>query len=143
MQLRLSPKRDKTLEQVYSKIGANIIDEHSQINAKLFHTDAYITALARAPQYKLQTERYAEPMQPWGDLPVVVVGGDELQLPPVPFESSLIAPLDGASDEHKAGVSIFAGLKHVYRLSTAMRFDDPVLIGILTKMRVAGGTTLT
>ena len=36
-------------------------------------------------------------------------------------------PLEGTSDEHKAGVTTFAGLKHVYRLSTALRFDSPVL----------------
>ena len=51
--------------------------------------------------------------------------------------------MEGCSDEHKAGVAIFAGLKHVYRLKTAMRFDDPVLIAILTKMRMPGGAKLT
>ena len=37
----------------------------------------------------------------------------------------------------------FAGLKHVYRLTTAMRFDDPVLIAILANMRMPGGAKLT
>ena len=58
---------------------------------------------------------------------VFCVGGDELQLPPVPMQASLLAPLGGCSDEYKAGVAIFAGFKHVYRLTTAMRFVDRVL----------------
>ena len=33
--LRLSEKRAKVLGNVYSKIGGKVIDEHSQINAKL------------------------------------------------------------------------------------------------------------
>ena len=106
-------------------MGAKIIDELSQINAQLFHADAYITSVARASTYKLVPERYAHSADTWGCLPVVCVGGDELQLPPVPMQASLLAPLEGCSDEHKAGVAIFSGFKHVYRLTTAMRFDDP------------------
>ena len=74
---------------------------------------------------------------------MLVPGGDELQLPPVPMEASLLAPAEGTSDEHKAGVCIFGGLKQVYRLSTAMRFDDEELISILAKMRTPGGARLT
>jgi hypothetical protein len=59
------------------------------------------------------------------------------------MEASLLAPLEGCSDEQKAGVAIFSGFKHVYRLTTAMRFDDPVLIAILAKMRTPGGARLT
>ena len=62
------------------------------------------------------------------------MGGDALQLPPVPSEASAMPPLEGKVDEHKAGTVIFAGLKHVYRLQTAMRFDDDILIHILEKM---------
>ena len=76
-------------------------------------------------------------------MPIFIMGGDELQLPPVPMEASLLAPLEGTSDEHKAGAAIFANLKHVYRLSTAMRFDDPVLISILQKMRTPSGARLS
>ena len=71
------------------------------------------------------------------------MGGDELQLPPVPMQASLLPPLEGCTDEHKAGVAIFSGFRHVYRLTTAMRFDDPVLIAILAKMRTPGGAKLT
>ena len=141
--LRLNEERARILGNVYGKMGGKIIDEFSQDNAQLFHADAYITSLARASIYKLAPERYAQPLETWGSTPVVCVGGDELQLPPVPMEASLLAPLEGRSDEHKAGVAIFAGLKHVYRLTTAMRFDDPVLIAILAKMRMPGGAKLT
>ena len=43
-----------------------------------------------------------------------------------------LAPLEGASDKQKAGVAIIAGFKHVYRLTTAMRLDDPVLVAVLS-----------
>ena len=59
------------------------------------------------------------------------------------MEASLLAPVEGTSDEHKAGVRIFGSLRQVYRLSTAMRFDDDELITILAKMRTPGGTRLT
>ena len=59
------------------------------------------------------------------------------------MQASLLAPLEGCADEHKAGVAIFSGFRHVYRLTTAMRFDDPMLIAILAKMRMPGGAKLT
>ena len=59
------------------------------------------------------------------------------------MEASLLAPLDGTVDEHRAGVAIFSGFRHVYRLTTAMRFDDPVLIAIRAKMSASGGAKLT
>ena len=68
--------------------------------------------------------------------PFRCVAGDELQLPPIPQESRLLAPLEDCSDEHKAGVAIFANLTHVHRLTTAMRFDDAVLVAVLAKMRM-------
>ena len=74
---------------------------------------------------------------------MVCLGVDELQLPPVPMQASLLAPLEGCSDEQKAGATIFSGVRHVYRLTTAMRADDPVLVAIMAKMRTPGGATLT
>ena len=141
--LRLSQERGQVLGRIYSNTGAKIIDEFSQLNAKLFHADAFITAMARSSTYHLQPEAYATPEHTWGDMPIFIMGGDELQLPPVPMEASLLAPLEGTSDEQKAGVAIFEGLRHVYRLTTAMRFDDDVLIRILEKMRTPGGVKLS
>ena len=57
------------------------------------------TAVTQAPIYGLDPSRYSEPEQTWGGMPVVVVAGDELQLPPVPFEASLLAPVEGSSHE--------------------------------------------
>ena len=96
--LRLKEERAQALFGIYGKLGAKVIDELSQINAQLFHADAYITTVARAPTYKLAPERYAQPLETCGCLPVVCVGGDELQLPPVPMQTILIAPLECCSD---------------------------------------------
>ena len=40
----MNEQRAKVPGNIYSKIGGKMIDEHSQINAKLFHADAYITS---------------------------------------------------------------------------------------------------
>ena len=74
---------------------------------------------------------------------MVGVAGDELQMPPVPAQVSLLAPIEGTSNEQKTGVKIFNTFTHVYRLTTQMRFEDEVLKKILTKMRQAGGCRLT
>eukprot|EP00438_Fugacium_kawagutii_P025227 Skav230240 [mRNA] locus=scaffold1818:78429:87690:+ [translate_table: standard] len=141
--LRLSTKVRKALELSTSPLGAVIIDEFSQCIGQMFHADALRKTYGRQSAYNLELHRYAEPLETWGRMPVVVVAGDELQLPPVPFEHSLLATTDGTSDEHKAGVHLFGNFAHVYRLSTAMRFKDDVLVAILTKMRTPGGTKLT
>ena len=140
---RLCGKRGRVLGTIYGRTGAKIIDELSQLSAKLFHADAFITAMARAPIFRVRPELYAAREHTWGDLPIFIRGGDELQLPPVPMEASLLAPLEGTSVVHKAGAGIFASLKHVYRLTTAMRFTNSVLISILEKMRTPGGMKLT
>ena len=141
--LRLSPNKQKIAERRYKCLGGKVFDEFSHNNCKLWHADAYITAVARAPIHDLDPSRYSEPEQTWGGMPVVVVAGDELQMPPVPFEASLLAPVEGSSHEHKVGVKIFSGLRHVYRLRTAMRFKDDLLSGMLAKMRTKGGCRLT
>ena len=116
----LTPEQEREL-------GAKILDEFSQTSAKLLHADAYRTTMARAALYSLRPDQYAQPDQTWGALPVVCVCGDELQLPPVPFESSLLAPLEGVSDEQKAGVAItdiFTGLYSVIAIQAALRHAE-------------------
>ena len=76
-------------------------------------------------------------------MPIVVAAGDELQFPPIPKEGGLLAPIEGTSDEHKVAVRLFSKFSYVYRLTTAMRFDDDILIEILRKMRVENGCKLT
>ena len=72
----------------------------------------------------------------------VVKCGDELQLPPVPEDSSVLAPPTD-SKEHAAGVKIFAQQGYCYRLTTMMRFHDELLVRILRKMRQPQGCELT
>ena len=76
-------------------------------------------------------------------MPVKAWLGDHLQLPPVPKKSSLFAPLEGASQEHRVGASIFRNAKYVYQLQQMMRFKDPTLVRILRAMRTEGGEALS
>jgi hypothetical protein len=54
----------------------------------------------------------------------------------------MLAPLEGTSDEHKAGAKIFRNAELVFQFSTAMRFTDETLIQILEAMRTPGGRKL-
>ena len=145
--IHLRPKAaTRVSAKLYVSLGAKIFDELSQLNAKLFHADAYCTAYARSQAsevHSVDMTRYAEHDHTWGRLPVVGIGGDELQLPPVPMESGLFAPIEGTSAEHNTAVKILNTFPHVYRLTTAMRFQDPKLVAILRKMRTTGGNALT
>ena len=69
--------------------------------------------------------------------------GDHLQLPPVPKSSGLLAPLEGTSDEHKVGASMFNRVHYLFEMLTMQRFEDPTLIVILQKMRTKHGCKLT
>ena len=53
------------------------------------------------------------------------MGGDHLQLPPVPKTTLLLAPTEGASDEQKLGASMFRNLEYLFEMHTMMRFKDP------------------
>ena len=41
----MNEQRAEVFGDIYTKIDGKILDEHSQINAKLFHADAYITSV--------------------------------------------------------------------------------------------------
>mgnify|MGYP003311580169 CR=1 FL=1 len=60
----------------------------------------------------------------------------------MPKSSGLLAPLDGTSDEHKVGASICNRVHYLFEMHTMKRFEDPVLVSILQKMRHAGGKKL-
>jgi len=142
--LRLSAENKRKAEHRYGPLGAKIFDECSQYNARLWHADCYRTAAARdAVHDGVQFYEYADPEHTWGDLPIVIVCGDELQLPPVPAEAGLFALIEGRSHEQKVGVKIFSGFHNVYRLTTAMRFNQEIHISILQKMRTRGGCGLS
>ena len=133
--LRRIPRRKLYLRRV-CRLAAKIFDEFSQINSRLFHADAYCTAVARAAavagaeraseppsaeqasELRLDPARYTDRDQSWGALPVVVVAGDELQFPCVPAAAGLLAPIIGTSDEQKAAVKLFTSFDEAYRLTT-------------------------
>ena len=55
----------------------------------------------------------------------------------------MLAPLEGASKEHKVGAKIFRNVEHVFPFNSAMRFTDETLIEILEAMRTPGGRKLS
>ncbi len=116
--LRTKPRQQAAMNR-FGLLGAKLFDEVSQINSKLFHADAYCTAVGRSGKDGVTVERYADLEQTWGALPIVGVGGDELQLPPVPMQAGLFAPIEGTSHEQKTAVEILNTFTHVYRLTTA------------------------
>ena len=52
------------------------------------------------------------------------------------------ATLEHTSDEHKAGASIFNSLHYLFEMETMKRFQDPVLVAILQKLRQTNGSKL-
>ena len=75
----------------------------------------------------------------WCQIINVSPSQDHLQLPPVPASSSMLATLEGTSDEHKVGAKIFRNAELVFRFNVAMRFTDEMLVSILDVMRTPGG----
>ena len=118
--LRTKPRQKPAMER-NGRLGAKLFDECSQLNTKLWHADAYCTAVARAASFsgqaselpKIEVERYADYDQTWGATPMVGLGGDELQLPPVPAQAGLFAPIEGTSHEQKTAVKILNTFTHV------------------------------
>ena len=123
--------------------GVLYIDEYSQLSGELNHARALRTTYARESTYGLNKDIYFKPQERWGRLPVVVYSGDHLQLPPVPASSSMLAPLEGTTNEHKVGAKIFRDADLVFEFQQAMHFTDHTLIDILNAMRVPGGKALT
>ena len=75
--------------------------------------------------YKLDTARYARRSEIFGK------------------NLGLLAPLDGTSDEHKVGASMFGNIQYLFEMHIMKRFEDPTLIAILQKMRKLHGAKLT
>jgi hypothetical protein len=93
---------------------------------------------ARQRRYKLNIADYARPQEIYGRISFLAVCGDHLALPTVPNTTSLLAPIEGASDEQKLGATMFRNLDYLFEMHTMMRFKDPVLL----KMRTPGGAAL-
>ena len=133
----------KRTQAIHVKCGGLFIDEYGQLPTSLWHACNLIWTLARQHKYNLDLARYHLPREIAGKVSKLVLSGDHLQLPPVPKAASLLADIEGTSDEHKAGAAMFASIEQVFELQTMMRFRDPVLRQILEKMRTPGGVRLT
>ena len=133
----------KQKQAVHSKSGTLFIDEYGQLQTALYHANNLLWTIARQATYNLKLENYARPRETAGRISKYILSGDHLQLPPVPKSTSLLANIEGTSDEHKAGAAMFASIEQVFELETMMRFRDPVLRQILEKMRTPGGSLLT
>jgi hypothetical protein len=141
--LALNVQTRQKLAITHVDAGALYVDEYSQLQGELNHAGALRTTYAREAKYGLNKDVYFKPQERYGRLPVVVYSGDHLQLPPVPASSSMLAPLEGTTNEHKVGAKIFRDADLVFEFQQAMRFTDQTLIDILTTMRVPGGRALT
>ncbi len=117
----------KGMTPQHEPAGALLIDEFSQLQAKLLHANNFFWAVARQHTYNLKVADYAAPREIAGRASQFMLSGDRLQLPPVPFTESLLTPIGGASDEHKAGTAMFAGIEHVFLMESMMRFAVPVV----------------
>ena len=123
--------------------GGLVHDEALQTAAAMLHAAALRTTYAREHLYKLDISRYAKPNEIMGRISWFGLCGDHLQLPPVPKSSGLLAPLENASDEHVAGAAMFHNIHYVFEMESMKRFQDPILISILQKMRKTKGAKLT
>ena len=102
-------------------MGALCIDEYSQLQSELNHAASLRTTNAREAKYGLNRDMYYKREERWGRLPVVVYSGDHLQLPPAPASSSMLAPLDSTTNEHKVGAKTFRDADLVFELLNSMR----------------------
>ncbi|MDP6416552.1 MAG: hypothetical protein QGG54_16205, partial [Gammaproteobacteria bacterium] len=141
--LALNAQSRQKLTITHADAGVLYIDESSQLQGELNHAAALRTTYARESKYSLNRNNYSGPRERYGRIAILWYSQDHLQLPPVPESSSMLAPLEGTSDEHKAGAKIFRNAELVFQFSTAMRFTDETLIQILEAMRTPGGRKLS
>ena len=141
--LALNAQSRQKLSITHADAGALYIDESSQLQGELNHAASLRTTYARETQYGLNRNNYSSPKERYGRIAILWYSQDHLQLPPVPESSSMLAPLEGTSDEHKVGAKIFRNAELVFQFNTAMRFTDNTLIEILEVMRTPGGKKLT
>ena len=142
--LALNAQSRQKLGLTHADAGALYIDESSQLQGELNNACALRTTYAREGKYQeVNRNTYSRPLERFGRIAFLIYSQDHLQLPPVPPSSSMLASLEGTSDEHKVGASIFRNVEHVFEFHTAMRFNDDTLVEILQAMRKPGGQKLT
>jgi hypothetical protein len=138
-----SDRMRKRMDANQTHAGAWAHDEALQTAAALWHAACLKTTYARETFYNLDPTRYAMPNEILGRTSWVGLTGDHLQLPPVPKESGFLAPMENKSDEHKAGAAMFNNMHYLFEMHTMKRFNDTVLVSILSKMRKTGGSKLS
>ena len=137
--LALNPQSQKKLTLTHVEAGAYYIDEYSQLKAELNNAAALRTTDARRTKHQLDINVYYKPQERYGRVAMLTYSGDHLQLPPVPGTSSMLAPIDETTNEHKAGARIFRDAELVFQFQQSMRFTDATQIAILECMRTRGG----
>ena len=141
--LALNAQAQHKLSITHADAGVLHIDESSMLQGELNHAASLRTTYARESKYKLDRNNYSSPSERYGRIAILWYSQDHLQLPPVPESSSMLAPFEGTSDEHKVGAKIFRNAELVFQFNTAMRFADKTLIQILEAMRTPGGRKLS
>ena len=138
-QLGLKGKGRTKVEKICGPAGALVIDEVSQLSAAMLHANALRHTYGRSRRHGLQVDRYMSTDELFGRMPIVILSGDYLQLPPVPESSSVLWPHTQASYEHRQGRSIIDRTPLVFQFEKANRFTDDRLLRILHAMRTSGG----
>ena len=141
--LALNAQSQQKLSITRADAGVLYIDESSQLQGELNHAASLRTTYSRESKYGLDRNNYSGPRERYGRIPILWYSQDHLQLPPVPETSSMLAPLEGTSNEHKVGAKIFRNAELVFQFNTAMRFTDETQIQILDAMRTPGGRKLS
>eukprot|EP00438_Fugacium_kawagutii_P008273 Skav206546 [mRNA] locus=scaffold504:308454:314438:- [translate_table: standard] len=141
--LVLQGKTKTKMERIANPAGILAIDEISQLAATMYHANALRHTYARKQKHNLDIANYTDANETFGRMPVLLLSGDFLQLPPVPESGSLLAPIENAAWEHRQGRAIFEKVKHVFEFKQSNRFKDERLIDILKTMRCKGGAKLS
>ncbi len=87
--------------------------EWSQMPTTLFHAASFRATAVRASTFHLDFGSYARPSQLFGQVSVLLLAGDHLQLPPVPKTGSLLASPEDGGLEHKAALTMFSNIPKV------------------------------
>ena len=140
--LALTTQKRIKVERTFLPAGAVVHDESSMLAGILNHAASLLATYARESKFRLRRENYAMPRERYGGVPFFGYFGGHLQLPPIPKANSMLAPLDGTSQEHRVGTAIFRQARYVFQLKEMMRFKDPTLVRILHTMRTVGGQAL-
>jgi hypothetical protein len=101
--LKLSAQAKIKLALKFGPVGAIVIDEASQVSGELLHADNLRVTYARCAEHILQPQLYMKSQHMFGCVPLLIISGDYLQLPPIPERSSVLFPATQASHEQKQG----------------------------------------